>query len=103
MKPTKKQLLGLGLIAVAGYLVYDYMQKNKKAVAPPATASTTAAPAAAAQSFSGDAGKRVKMTGVNGAVAAPKEKLFVGVNGWVGADAVPQNSGKFFAVKSSGF
>lgn len=99
MNTKQKQLVGLGLLAVAGYLVYENMKKKPAAAAPAATAATT--PAA---SFAGDiAGKRVKLVGASGEpIAKAKEKLFVGANGWVKADAVPEG-GKFFAVKDSGF
>lgn len=100
MNTKQKQLVGLGLLAVVGYLVYENMKKKPAAVAP---AATTAA-ATPAASFSGNiAGKRVKLVGASGEpIAKAKEKLFVGADGWCRADAVPEG-GKFFSVKDSGF
>lgn len=99
MNAKQKQLVGLGLLAVAGYLVYENMKKKPAAVAPAAAAATPAA------SFSGEnpVGKRVKLVGASGEpIAKEKERLFVGADGWCRADAVPEG-GKFFTVKDSGF
>ena len=101
MNMKTKQLVGLGVLAVVGYLVYDNMKK--KEAADKAKATTTPATTAPA-SFAGDAGKRVKFVGASGsAIAKPKERLFVGANGWANADSLAESSTKFFSVKDSGF
>lgn len=99
MNMKTKQLVGLGVLAVVGYLVYDNMKKKEATEAKTATPATTA-PA----SFTGDAGKRAKLVGATGsAIVKPKERLFVGADGWANADALAESSKKFFSVKDSGF
>jgi len=109
MEKHTKQLVGLGVIAVGGYLLYNYWKSQNPAPTTPTTKTgTTATPTASMVGMVGLNGFKKGLTGY-----APLEgfgKSFAGENINVkdaqfakaeGGGTLPKVAGKFYDVKST--